>query len=505
MGRAAVKAKERAAAAQRRAAAGGDAMFVGDSTKRQMGRSAAKRRQDRRKREKEIQRAAGPSFIEQVDITGNKNQEVVSVVNGMVNLKYYESLLQDHVAADITFVDAGNAIHNKTALSGLPIVGEENVQLKFSDNNGNTLAFNNKGNNAFYVKKVTTIGDSTTDSSVNLQLITKEAIKNDKVSVMTREDGKISEHVKKVLTDKEYLATQKDVSDIEETANNLNYCMANMKPYYILNKISKDAVPNGNSNANALGNSAGFIFYETSEGFHFKSIDGLMKGEQKLSVIFNDTPSSTIPEGYDVKALSYSKDNKMDVSKKLKFGAWNTKIQTWNPFNMEYSVSSFSAAEKQEYLELAGKELPYFNKEFDSGEENKNFSRTTFMINAPGILPTGSGLGEEQQQLTKSKEIEFDAPSILNQSIMRYNQLFSSQVTIVIPADLSLHAGDAIFFDSAELKETKSKACGDEVNKTSGGKYIIATLCHYLTPKQSYTKLVMIRDSVGREGNHTKR
>ena len=204
MGRAAVKAKERAAAAQRRAAAGGDAMFVGDSTKRQMGRSAAKRRQDRRKREKEIQRAAGPSFIEQVDITGNKNQEVVSVVNGMVNLKYYESLLQDHVAADITFVDAGNAIHNKTALSGLPIVGEENVQLKFSDNNGNTLAFNNKGNNAFYVKKVTPIGDSTTDSSVNLQLITKEAIKNDKVSVMTREDGKISEHVKKVLTDKEY-------------------------------------------------------------------------------------------------------------------------------------------------------------------------------------------------------------------------------------------------------------------------------------------------------------
>ena len=505
MGRAAVKARERAAAEQRRAAAGGDAMFVGDSTKRQMGRSAAKRRQDRRKREKEIQRAAGPSFIEQVDITGNKNQEVVSVVNGMVNLKYYESLLQDHVAADITFVDAGNAIHNKTALSGLPIVGEENVQLKFSDNNGNTLAFNNKGNNAFYVKKVTPIGDSTTDSSVNLQLITKEAIKNDKVSVMTREDGKISEHVKKVLTDKEYLATQKDVSDIEETANNLNYCMANMKPYYILNKISKDAVPNGNSNANALGNSAGFIFYETSEGFHFKSIDGLMKGEQKLSVIFNDTPSSTIPEGYDVKALSYSKDNKMDVSKKLKFGAWNTKIQTWNPFNMEYSVSSFSAAEKQEYLELAGKELPYFNKEFDSGEENKNFSRTTFMINAPGILPTGSGLGEEQQQLTKSKEIEFDAPSILNQSIMRYNQLFSSQVTIVIPADLSLHAGDAIFFDSAELKETKSKACGDEVNKTSGGKYIIATLCHYLTPKQSYTKLVMIRDSVGREGNHTKR
>ena len=505
MSRSALKAKERAAAAQRRAAAGGDAMFVGDSTKRQMGRSAAKRRSDRRKREKEAQRAAGPSFIEQVDITGNKNQEVVSVVNGMVNLKYYESLLQDHVAADITFVDSGNAIHNKTALSGLPIVGEENVQLKFSDNNGNSLVFNNGNKNAFHVKKVTPIGDNSTDSSVNLQLITKEAIKNDKVSVMTREDGKISDHVKKILTDKEYLATAKDVSDIEETANNLNYCMANMKPYYCINKVSKDSVPSGNSNANALGNSAGFIFYETSEGFHFKSIDGLMKGEQKLSVIFNDTPGSTVPEGYDVKALSYSKDNTMDVTKKLRMGAWNTKIVTWNPFNMEYNVSSLSAKDKEQFLEMAGKELPIFNAEFDSGEENKNFSRTTFMINAPGILPTGSGLGEEQQQLALSKEIEFDAPAIMNQSIMRYNQLFSSKVTIVIPGDLSLHAGDAVFFDSAELQETQNKSCQDAVNKESGGKYIIATLCHFLTPKESYTKLVMIRDSVGREGNHTKR
>ena len=101
----------------------------------------------------EARKAEAAAFIQKVIITKNGGKsgwfssgKTVDVANGVVNLKYYESLLQDHVAADITFVDAGNAIHNKTALSGLPIVGEENVQLKFSDNNGNTLAFNNKGN-----------------------------------------------------------------------------------------------------------------------------------------------------------------------------------------------------------------------------------------------------------------------------------------------------------------------------------------------------------------------
>ena len=449
----------------------------------------------------EASRASGPGFIEQIDITSNQNKsKTVSVVNGTVNLMYYESLLQDHIAAEVTFVDSGGAIDNDTVLSGLPLVGEENVQLKFSDNQGNTLVFNNKNNNSFYVGDHTPIGDDSTKSSVNLQLITREAIKNGKTGVEIRLDGKISEHVERLLTDKEYLATEKDLT-IEETTNNVNYTGAKSKPYFLINKMSKDAIPSGESNPNATNNSAGFLFYETAEGFYFKSIDGLMGKPQKLKVIYNNTPGSggkDIPAGYDVKALSYSKGSSLNIIKKLKYGAGNTKIVTFNHINMDYEVSSLSAAEKEQYLELAGKALPVFNDEFNSGEENKNFSRTTFMVKDTGTLPTGTGLGEDQQQLTKSKEVNYDPNTITNQSIMRYNQMFSSTVTIVIPGDLSLHAGDSIWVDTVELKQTANKACEDEVNKKDGGKYVIATMCHYLTPRETYTKLILIRDSVGR-------
>jgi len=451
-------------------------------------------------KEMEASRAAGPAYIQQVDITSNKTKQTVSLAQGTVVLTYYESLLQDHVVADVTYVDAGGAIDGKTALEGLPIVGEENVQLKFSDNKGNSLVFNNGKNNAFYVDKVTPLGDDTTKSTVNLKLITKEAIKNSKTGVEIRVDGKISEHVKRILEDKEYLSTKKKLH-IEETSNNLNYCLATSRPYFAINKMSKDAIPSGESNPSARNNSAGFIFYETSEGFHFKSIDGLMGKPTKLMVIYNQTPGSDgkdIPEGYDVKALSYSRDNNMNITKKLRGGAWNTKIITFNPFNMEYQVSSLSAKEKEQYLEMAGKELPVFNEEFDSGEINKNFSRTTFMVMDTGTLPTGTGLGQKQQQLSKSKELNYDPKTITNQSIMRYNQLVSSTVTIVIPGDFSLHAGDPVYIDKIELVETQNKACSDQVDKKDGGKYIVSTLCHYLTPKQTYTKLVLVRDSTGR-------
>jgi len=47
--------------------------------------------------------------------------------------------------------------------------------------------------------------------------------------------------------------------------------------------------------------------------------------------------------------------------------------------------------------------------------------------------------------------------------------------------------------------------CDSKRNIQSGGLYIIADLCHYVTPRETYTKLTLARDSVGRKGNHTSR
>ena len=501
MGRSTVKARERLEAQRRRASAGSAAMFVGDSNTRQMGRSAAKRRQDAKKKQKENARPSGPGFIERFDVTSNeKKSKKVSLVTGIVNLKYYESLLQDNVVIDVTYSDAGGTIDGKTAQTGLPIVGEENVAVKFKDNAGNSLSFADDSKNAFYVKKISTVAEDGSKSAVNLQLITKEAILNDKTGVEIRQDGKISDHVKKILTDKEYLDTGKELN-IDETSNNLNYCFAKNKPFYVINRISKDAIPGGSSEGGSsyTGKSAGFLFYETYDGYYFRGIDTLFGQTPQLKIVYNQS-SKTIPEGYDVKALTYSKENTMDVTKKLRAGFMNTKNIEFNPYNMEYNVSSYSAEEMEEYLSIAGTQLPVWNSEFSKGGENKDFSRTTFLVNVPGFLPEGTGLGEEQQQLgEKAREFQYDAKTIMNQSIMRYNQLVSQKVVVTIPGDFSLRAGDSVSIDVFELNQTKSKSCGDAVDKVSGGTYIIATLCHYLTPKQTFTKLVLIRDSIGRK------
>ena len=441
-----------------------------------------------------VSKSAESSFISRLDIISNKDQsKTVSLAGGTIRLMYYESILQDTIKASVTFADSGNAIDNKTALDGLPIVGQEKIYVKFKDNNDVEL------NLTLYVNKVTPLSDDTTKSMVTLDLVSKEFIMNEKVRLNTRFDGKISDHIKKILTDKNFLATEKNI-DIEESSNNYNFIGNNRKPYYAMNWLSKKSI---SATSQKKGDSAGYFFFETSEGFKFKSIDGLFSQEKKKSIIYNQSPDSrgnNLPAGYDVKALDYSKDNSVNVQEKLKMGAFSTRTILFDPFTCYYEVITPNAKEKENSLKLGGKELPVLNPEFNKEGNNKDFSRTTYMLLDKGTLPTGSGTGKSQTQLQKSKDENFEPKNILNQAIMRYNQLYSSKATITIAGDFSLHAGDVVFMDAPELQtDTKN----DEVNKESGGLYIIADLCHYISPKETYTKLNLVRDSFGRTGNHS--
>ena len=439
-------------------------------------------------------KSAEPSHINQLDIRSNKNQgDTVSVVSGITGLLYYESILQDSVRATVTFADTGNAINDKTALEGLPIVGQEQVAVEFHDNNENKLKM------TLYVNKVTPMSNDTTKSMVQLDLTSKEFIMNEKVRLNERFDGKISEHIKKILTDPNYLGTEKKV-DVEETSNNYNFIGNNRKPYYVMNWLSKKSVSAKNQKQ---GDSAGYFFYETYNGFFFKSIDGLLAQEKKKSIIFNQSPDGRgqkTPKGYDLKALDFKKDNAVNVQNKLQMGAFSTRTVLFDPFTCYYEVITPTAEQKKSSYKTAGKDLPVLNKEFEREGKNKEFSRTTYMLLDKGSLPTGSGTGKDQEQLKKATEENFQPKDILNQSIMRYGQLFAQKSTITIPGDFSLHAGDVIFLDSPELKPDVKN---DEVSKDSGGLYIIADLCHFISPKETYTKLNLVRDSFGRKGNHS--
>ena len=221
-------------------------------------------------------KASEPTNVEQIDILSNVDEsKTASVIGGFISLEYTESIMSDTISVNVAFVDSGDSIDDKTVSEGLPLVGQEQVKLKFSDNNENTLEL------VMYVNKINPVSDRTQDSQMSLQLVSKEYILNEKKRVNQRFDGKISDHIQKLLTDSKYLGTQKKV-DIEKTSNLYNFFGNNKKPFYTVTWLCNKSVSEENQ---TLGKSAGYFFYETSEGFFFRSIDALLNQEPKIKLI----------------------------------------------------------------------------------------------------------------------------------------------------------------------------------------------------------------------------
>ena len=468
----------------------------------------------KRKSQREAARDATPALLQRIDIFSAEkgSKKSVSVLGGTVRVLYWESMLSDSVRASVTFTDSGNTLtytkrgqgHGKrrkkvSAVEGLPITGSEKVYLKFTDNVGNTLDFGDANKNSLYInqrKDVPTTNESSSKTYM-LDLAPLEFITNEKggQSVRLAFSGQISDSVEKILD--EVLKTKKNL-DIEQTSSTLDFCGNNTKPYYTLNDLSTKSV---SVNVSKEGETAGYFFWETADSYHFKSIDTLMSQEPKTKIIYNES-SENIPEPYKVKALSMEIHNKVNVQQKFSMGAYSSRTEMIDPFNGVFT-NQLNAAEtfaKGDEVKLAGYELPSFNMEFNVEEADTDFSNTAFMLGTTGQL----NYGGIEEQLSKSKELNFDGGKIFQQARMRYNQLFASEITILIPGDFSLHAGDMVWFDSPQNETTENKACGDDVDEQSGGKYLITDLCHYITAKDTYTKLVLIRDSFGRKGNPSK-
>ena len=479
-------------------------------------------------------RATGPGTINKILVKSNSNQKKffdVTSLGAPVNFKYYESLLQDVIYASVTYIDAGNAIaeggQNFTAVKGLPITGSETVEISFEDVSGEEIEV------VLLVNKVTEVLEDSGKTMITLEMNSKELFDNDKIRLNTRLDGKISDHIETILTDPEYLGPTDEEKrvpgfkakelHIEQTQGTYNKIMNNKKPFYMMNYFSTLAVPGeGGDGGNASGNSAGYLLWETSKGFHFRSVDWLFNKDlnpKKRSIIYNETPDSDgaqIPIGYDMKAITFEKENRNDIKSKLEQGAYSTRLITFNPFNCFYEVTYPNADNKpntpagdnkgsQKNLTLAGEELPVLNPTIKSAKGGKNdFSRTTFKYLDVGTLPEGSGgeggEGSDSEQIKKSEKENANPAKIVNQAIMRLNQMNNFKISITLPGDFTLHAGDTVFVDSPKLDGGKPTEQQTELDDQSGGLYIIRDLCHFMSAESTYTKINVVRDSVGRKG-----
>ena len=428
--------------------------------------------------------ALARSNIPVFDIFPNGGGKPTPFLGGVAELKYYENILSETIRVTVTYADAGNAADSDdgtgakvTASDKLKITGTEKVYLELVDSQPeeNKLSFKTD-NNALFISARTRLSDKLKDIET-LELVSEEHLRNESIRIVKRFDGKISDSVRKILT--EDLKTKKDY-EIEATKNSRSFIGTTKKPFWFLLWLASQSI---RENTSATGLLAGYFFYETHTGYKFKSIDGLFDQDPVKKYLYNNTRSTDIPPGYDAKILNYEVTDSADMKDQLMMGTFNSSTNLFNSFESSFNCNPLTIQEQESAIKAAGTEY------------GKNLN-PLFISNPSRFFTPGAEMIGGLKPVEQSKEYDVVKKEYTSQAAARYNQAFTVKINITIAGDFGLEAGQIIHCDFPE-QSTKTNTTH---NPRMSGRYLISALCHRITPsQQSYTSLELTRDSYGRK------
>ena len=436
--------------------------------------------------------------IKKLLISSNQNSSSADVSVITPDFRYYESVLSNVTTCSMVLTETGysmsgnDSVASEGLLDGLPIRGGERVDISIEDNYGNTLTLKE----GMYVNRIRNAQPGTQSDMYMLDLCSKEYFANEQSRVVQRYEGKISDNVTKIL--KEVLKTDVTTFNVDSTAIEYNFIGNDRKPLYVCTWLASKAVPIGTSSGtgNSVGGAAGYLFYQTRDGFHFKSIDKIFEQSPTKKFLYNNI-SKPASSGYDAKILSYSIDRDVDTKESMSLGTYNNRSIFFDFYSMNYKVVNYDIGEQKDKLSTAGKK---FASTQVSRELTQSPTRLFSHVLDVGTIPRGTTSDAQLKNWKDNPTVSnYDAERSMVQSVMRYNQLFSIQTNITIALDLSIKAGDLIYCEFPQLKGGGNK----ESNSESSGIYMVAHVCHRVTPEDSFSSLTLVRDSFGENTGFT--
>lgn len=421
--------------------------------------------------------------------------------NGNPIIHYRESVFMPYIEITAYIVDTGNTLPADDGTdAGVGLLddgfaqGTETILFNIEDEKGNKINLSRDTD----LRVSSVIGDyqAFKNNSFQLKIVSKEAFDNTLLQNRCNQkfSGKISSIARAII--KENLKSPKASSmNVDETLDDYHAWGQDRTPFEMLLDIQQLAIPNiqTSKGKTAKGNTAGYLFFQTSHGYQFRSLDKLYDttGRTIRRYIENSKADESVPVGYDDKILWSNISKSVDALQQFETGAWSSQIHVFNEVAKTYEVKNLTSSGKGNGI-TAGRHLPKINTDYldDNGEPlptNKENVRQS-------AGQTVMGFDTLEKQVEKYQEINYNVEDIIQQAQQNYRQKMNTSAEIVIAADLSLSAGDLIYCEFPELS-TKVTTVGSSTRKS--GIYMIADLCHYGEVGNSFTGLHLVRDAYG--------
>jgi len=436
-----------------------------------------------------------PSIYSIVTLTGRDGTSV-DIRLACVSIDFYEDLLSPALSVKIQIANSGGAVSDGgSAVSlydGLKVRGGELVQLRIEANSGTNIPieFNTK---PLFVRGVENLMRDSQKEFFTLELTTLDVYESETTFLVKRypKEARISDHVQTIIN--ESFSNPGNV-EIDPTSNPTGFYGNQMHPFEALIRLASKSVPASSNGTGGSGGTAGFFFYQTKDGLKFRSIDALMQQQPKASYFYtevNDSSCDFKPTTYlsspDFRIIDFSIVRNNDMLEKLQKGTYSTQRRFFNPITQSVTSTEFDFT-GDAYQTLAAN----LGEIFDPGQislvgTNVNFTDIPTKVLTEQIDVGTTDIGVEF-------DIDLDPAVISSQRLMRYNTLFTQVVSVLVPLNSTLEAGDVIRCDLPKIGGPKNN---DIDTRQTGGQYLIKEVNHHFDSRGSWTSMKLIRDTFG--------
>ena len=424
--------------------------------------------------------AIDASQYDEIIIESGDGQRTVDMRLGILAIRYFEDLFSPTITVEITVTNTGGVVKGKdgtlqSLYSGLPLRGGERVFIKIAGNSKTNKGIDLK-DQPLYVSKISNVIREGQRESFVLKLVSRESIANE----TTRLSGKygssqISDHVAKIV--KESLLSDKPVSS-DDASNQYSFIGNLKRPFDVITMLASKSIPDTGV--------PGYFFYETIDGYNFRSIDKLIvEGKSKVKAEYFHQEDQNYEKSTDNRILSYSVSRNNDLLEKLRLGTYASFFAQYDPYLSRFTTVQEGKRTINDFAKKAtflgdDPEVPQLfgsgNFEFDTIP-----SRIVTSVLDVGVLEKGVSYNTGN-----------DAKNYQRDAMFRYNYLFMQTLTMTVPLNTTLQAGNVIKCNFLKISSNSK-----EFDRENSGLYMIKELCHHFDGKQSLTSMKLLRDTFG--------
>ena len=438
----------------------------------------------------------------------NVEDKGIDIQKLVVEMNLFESIYKNSMTGSLVIADSINLIGK------LPIQGTERLSFKLSTpgahDEGHIVDCSVRTGHPMHIYKLTDkhqISEGVT--AYTLHFCSREFLRNMRTKVSQTYSGTFDTMVQSIFQDKDYLDSRKTLFS-EKTRNQDKITIPNLNPFAAIELISRRSLADER-------NGAGYHFYETSKGFHFRSFESMCtekNGQPRdIKQVFRYfmgkmVDENLIPEKGESEATKIRHDytnveqyrfinNFHDVAANTALGTYGHRVITHNIFDKSYKIDDYNYHDSfldtkhtdKGYRNYAIVDTPVDWDTKDKGEGNKGVS--DYPESRVTVQPSTRFAHNED---TGSFGIDSAQDGIVEgQRLAQENQVHAgTKLELLVKGESALEAGDVIEF---QIRSVDANNTDGEVDPQYAGRYIITKIRHRVTKTDYVQVLECSKDS----------